>query len=178
MAEKRQRRRKVKRTEDFSSDSSLSESEGERAAQPVVAGASHVPAAAVDMDAMDVDLASDGEAAEAHAAEEVSDSTRRYLEQVPVTKTALAKVLHFGGVKHVDQEGVAAQLDEEREQLANQYLALMARTYDSDLDQLRQKPDFLAHAGDGTLLTMLAQVLKSGHELFDEKVLQGLVREA
>lgn len=178
MAEKRQRRRKVKRTEDFSSDSSLSESETEQAVLQVAAAVGNVPVAAVDMDAMDVDLASDGEAAEAHGADEVGDNTRRYLEQVPITKTALAKVLHFGGVKHVDQEGVAAQLDEEREQLANQYLALMARTYDSDLDQLRQKPDFLAHAADGTLLTMLAQVLKSGHELFDEKVLQELVREA
>lgn len=154
---KNSRRRKKRRTEDFSSLSlSSSESESEREVAPT---ADDVKEDIVEVD--DADMVSDSEDPRA-----LSDETRVQLSAIKLTSMALSA----GSGRNVDTAKVSETLARDRSELNKEFLTLMASTFSNDLDELRKKPDFSLKS-----LPILAKALQSGANMFDEDTLNAIL---
>lgn len=166
------RRRKKRRTEDFSdssdssdSSSSSSESENELDDQPDK----------IDNNKESIDA--DGDMAvlsdtEINIEEEELNkdpsfgNIKNKLKTVELTSTALNK----GNNKNINLNQVENIINQGNKQLENEYLSLMFENYGDDIDQIRKAPDFNERS-----LTILANVLKNGNNIFDEETLKAVV---
>lgn len=167
------RRRKKRRTEDFSdssdsSDSSSlsSESENELDDQPDKIGNNKE---SIDADG-DMAVLSDTEINIAEEEELNKDPSfgniKNKLKTVELTSTALNK----GNNKNINLNQVENIINQGNKLLENEYLSLMFENYGDDIDQIRKAPDFNERS-----LTILANVLKNGNNIFDEETLKAVV---
>ncbi|PVH17300.1 uncharacterized protein CXQ87_000184 [Candidozyma duobushaemuli] len=152
------RRRKKRRTEDFSSDSdSDSSSDNESPSEPQK---TEVPQPKADIDINDVDMESD---------EETPKTANE-----PLSKEVSEKVRSIKFTSLENQSSAEAQetLKKDKQQVENEYLALMASSFANDIDELRKKPDFTDKS-----VVMLAKTLQSGSNMFDEDSLDALLKK-
>lgn len=152
------RRRKKRRTEDFSSDSeSDSSSDNESPSEPQNA---EVPQPKADIDINDVDMESDEETPKA--------------ANEPLSKEILEKVrsIKFTSLENQSLAEAQETLKKDKQQVENEYLALMASSFANDIDELRKKPDFTDKS-----VVMLAKTLQSGSNMFDEDSLDALLKK-
>ncbi len=166
------RRRKKRRTEDFSdssdssdSSSSSSESENELDDQPDKIGNNKE---SIDADG-DMAVLSDTEIniEEAELNKDPSfGNIKNKLKTVELTSTAL----NNGNNKNINLNQVENIINQGNKQLENEYLSLMFENYGDDIDQIRKAPDFNERS-----LTILANVLKNGNNIFDEETLKAVV---
>lgn len=164
------RRRKKRRTEDFSdssdssSSSSSSESENEDSEEK-----SNEIGNEIDEDG-DVAVLSDNEIHMDHN-QESNDSSfsnvKNKLKTVELTRTPLNESHNN---KNINLHQVESLINQGNKKLENEYLGLMFENYGDDIDHIRKAPDFNERS-----LTILANVLKNGGNIFDEETLKAVV---
>lgn len=152
------RRRKKRRTEDFSSDSESSSSSDNES--PIEPQNTEVSQPKADIDINDVDMESDEETAKT--------------ENEPLSKEVLEKVrnIKFTSLENPSLAEAQETLKKDKQQVENEYLALMASSFANDIDELRKKPDFTDKS-----VVMLAKTLQSGSNMFDEDSLDALLKK-
>lgn len=152
------RRRKKRRTEDFSSDSDSSSSSDNES--PIEPQNTEVSQPKADIDINDVDMESDEETAKT--------------ENEPLSKEVLEKVrnIKFTSLENPSLAEAQETLKKDKQQVENEYLALMASSFANDIDELRKKPDFTDKS-----VVMLAKTLQSGSNMFDEDSLDALLKK-
>lgn len=155
------RRRKKRRTEDFSDSSdssSSSESENEEETNDKKDETN------IDEDG-DIDVLSDSEIHIDDVKDEKFNKVQNKLKTVQLTSTALNH-----GSKNININQVESIINQGNKNLENEYLGLMFENYGDDIDQIRKAPDFNERS-----LTILANVLKNGGNIFDEETLKAVV---
>lgn len=158
------RRRKKRRTEDFSdsSDSSSSSSSSSESENEDVDDKKDETN--IDEDG-DVAILSDSEIQIEDVKEEKFNKVQNKLKTIELTKTGLNN-----GGKNININQVENIINQGNKQLENEYLGLMFENYGDDIDQIRKAPDFNERS-----LTILANVLKNGGNIFDEETLKTVV---
>lgn len=150
----RNRKKKKRRTEDFSDSSSSSSDSEQEVSEP-----KEEPAPEINIDQIDID--SDSEAAQHPKDDLLSRETQNQVKSIKFTTTenqALAEARET--------------IKKDRNQLENEYLALLASGFANDLDELRKKPDFTEKS-----IVMLAKTLQSGSNMFDDEALDALLKK-
>lgn len=159
------RRRKKKRTEDFSSDSSDSSDsdsdskEEDKNEKPQ--NGEEVKEAQQDINIDDIDMESDSEKTES---EPVS-------EPLPNDVQNAIRAIKFSSTANQNAQESKETLKKDKQQLENEYLAYMASTFGNDIDELRKKPDFTEKS-----IVILAKTLQSGSNMFDPETLDALLK--
>lgn len=160
------RRRKKRRTEDFSSDSdSLDSDSGSRSAskQPEEAAQqSSLPKEAININ--DIDIQSDPEIDSGFA----HDTTENTF--IPAEIKKKLDSVQFTSTEGVTPAEASDTLARDRKELESEFLAYMTTTFADDLDELRKKPDFTEKS-----LVILAKTLQSGSNMFDTGTLLALL---
>lgn len=161
------RRRKKRRTQDSSSESS-SESEipsetENKIAIPKANGVSSLPNRDIpqNINIDDILMESDNEDTEPILTASLPADTLKQMEAVNFTIT--------------DNQTISEARDtvgKDRQQLETAFLALMATTFASELDELRRKPDFTDKS-----IVLLAKTLQSGSNMFDDETLDVLLKD-
>lgn len=142
------RRNKKRRTEDFSSDSSSSSSSSSEDEQQ-------------EVEIEETNLLPPDPVG---ALDEIKASVSARLKQIPFTEDSSIKT------ETIKQQELVSQHSKDRDELDKTFLQLMTQQFGNDLDELRKKPDFSNES-----LTVLAQTLQSGSNLFDADEINELV---
>ncbi|EGW35049.1 uncharacterized protein SPAPADRAFT_48100 [Spathaspora passalidarum NRRL Y-27907] len=165
------RSRKKRRTEDFSSSSESSSSESESEAQ-VEQTTEDVELkdnqANINID--DIEIDSDSEKPSHRAPEKLSLTQKEQLKNIPFTTTPISNLTTSSTNSIANINQVSSGIDEQKKNLQNQYLKLMASEFSDDLDELRKKPDFTDKS-----LVILAKTLQSGVNMFDPETLANVL---
>ncbi|RLV94395.1 Ribosome assembly protein 3 [Spathaspora sp. JA1] len=168
------RSRKKRRTEDFSSDSesSSSSSESEPETEEQTKQDNTTPKETqsnINID--DIEIDSDNEQKPSHRApEKLSLNQKQQLNNIPFVTTPISNLTtnSTNSIPNINQ--ISSNIDEQKKNLQNQYLKLMASEFSDDLDELRKKPDFTDKS-----LVILAKTLQSGANMFDPEVLANVL---
>ncbi|EDO16625.1 hypothetical protein Kpol_529p5 [Vanderwaltozyma polyspora DSM 70294] len=145
---KKNRRKKKRRTANSSSESDISfssASENELANEETVG----------------VDKFQDIELSEE---EEVSEESEQIVDLNEVSKIEVTE-----GAKTIESVPINTVKVEDKE-LKNKYLSLIFENFGDDINKLREAPDF-----KNKTLSLLANVLKEGSEMFDEETLRTIL---
>lgn len=153
------RRRKKRRTEDFSSDSDSDSSLDNETPTETQKPEPEAPSKN-DIDINDVDMESDND--EPQASKELF--SKEVLDKV--------KSIKFTSLENQSLAEAQETLKKDKQQVENEYLALMASSFANDIDELRKKPDFTDKS-----VVMLAKTLQSGSNMFDEDSLDALLKK-
>ena len=177
------RRRKKRRTEDFSSssESSSSSSSDNDSDEEKIQDKDNTEAVAsqsLDHD-MDIDINSDVEEDKKEntkVPDNLSIEQKKQLDAIPFTTTSVSRVTNTNTASALKTLPNVAEtsrsIDFTKQELNSKFLKLMTKEFGNDLDELRQKPDF-----NGKSLATLAKVLQSGVNMFDFDTVQALVEE-
>ncbi|CEP25025.1 unnamed protein product [Cyberlindnera jadinii] len=167
------RRRKKRRTEDFSDSSDSSDSSSSSSSDDDQDHTEEVPPSGeVDQDGdfvlEDDEIANIGHHDEGEAKEGEDDSAgiKQKVKLINLTKSALNE-----GSKTLDTNQVESSLQKGKKTLETDYLSLMFNSYGDDIDKLRSAPDFNERS-----LTVLANALKNGSNIFDEDTLLAILK--
>ncbi|CCH44467.1 hypothetical protein BN7_4031 [Wickerhamomyces ciferrii] len=161
------RRRKKRRTEDFSDSSDSSSSSSSESEDEEKDDEEQQKEANIDEEG-DLAVLSDSEITpiiENKKAEEDFKNIKNKLKTVELTKTPL----NYSS-KNINLNQVESLINQGNKQLENDYLGLMFENYGDDIDEVRKAPDFNERS-----LTILANVLKNGSNIFDEETLRAVV---
>lgn len=170
------RRRKKRRTEDFSSDSesssssSSSDEEQEKVTETITPNKqTNIQNKNVNIDGINID-SDDEDEIKLINGDEINQQTNQLLSIETQKKIGNIKFTSISDTnKSLDE--VKETVKKERSQLEQEYLGLMAGSFSEDLDELRKKPDFTDKS-----LILLAKVLQSGSQIFDNDALDALVK--
>ncbi|CUM67704.1 uncharacterized protein PRCAT00005407001 [Priceomyces carsonii] len=165
------RRRKRRRTEDFSSDSDSSSqsSSSESDSHNESHNETHQQVEISKDDIQDIDLDAKPEN-KSLVPEPLSEDTLAMVSSIKFTNTALS---NRRSIKEaIDENTVSDGINNDREELNNQYLKLMASSFENDLDELRKRPDFTDKS-----LILLAKALQSGGNMFDPTTLDSIINK-
>lgn len=164
------RRRKKRRTEDFSdssdSSSDSSSNSGDESDDANKAEDQDLTQVLEEID-NDGDIVLDESELRLEADKDDFGITKQKLKTVILTKTALNQ-----STKNIDINQVESILENGRKSLENDYLGLMFENYGEDVNALRSAPDFNQKS-----LTILANALKNGNNIFDEETLRAVVKK-
>jgi len=176
------RRRKKRRTEDFSdSSSSSSSSESSESSESENEEVEENGKGEIDVDVgVDVDaVLSDDEMKidEIDNKDEDFSKIKNKLKTIQLTKTELNNNGNMNDYgynkinKNINLNQVENIINQNNNKfLENEYLGLMFKNYSDDIDKIRKVPDFNEKS-----LTILANVLKNGNNIFDEDTLKAVV---
>lgn len=178
-SKKKKRRQKKRRTKDFSDSSDSSEEETPVREDQAAQAAQAARQAAGDVQDADGDVVLSEDELEGdvvlfedelEGASELQSNlhSAEVLARLPLTKTVLNR-----DFKNVSKAAVASELDTRDKQLKNSYLGLMFENYGNDIDKIREAADFNERS-----LSVLANVLKSGANIFDYSTLQAVASES
>lgn len=167
-SKKKKRRQKKRRTEDFSDSSDSSEEETPVREDQAAQAAGDVQDADGDVvlseDELEGDVVLSEDELEGASELQSNLHSAEVLARLPLTKTVLNR-----DFKNVSKAAVASELDTRDKQLKNSYLGLMFENYGNDIDKIREAADFNERS-----LSVLANVLKSGANIFDYSTLQAV----
>jgi ribosome assembly protein 3 len=156
------RRNKKRRTEDFS-DSSSSESSSDNESE--VEERENEANDTIIEEELDAVL-SDVETENAKTNDEDFLKTKGKLQTIHLTKTQLNEA----NVKNLNTAKIAGHLKKDTKDLENDYMGLMFENYGEDINNLRNASDFNERS-----LSILANALKNGGNIFDEETLKAVV---
>ncbi|ODV67348.1 hypothetical protein HYPBUDRAFT_153171 [Hyphopichia burtonii NRRL Y-1933] len=163
------RRRKKRRTEDFSSDesSSSSSSDSDNDKEEEIKGSDNIENGKTpNIDDIDIDSDDEKITNNKNETELLSQETQKQINEIKFT----SNTLNSNNTTRTAEE-IKQTVDKDRNDLESQFLGLMASNFSDDLDELRKKPDFTDKS-----LVMLAKVLQSGSNIFDEDSLDALIK--
>lgn len=164
------RRRKKRRTEDFSSDessSSSSSSDSDNDKEEEIKGSDNIENGKTpNIDDIDIDSDDEKITNNKNETELLSQETQKQINEIKFT----SNTLNSNNTTKTAEE-IKQTVDKNRNDLESQFLGLMASNFSDDLDELRKKPDFTDKS-----LVMLAKVLQSGSNIFDEDSLDALIK--
>lgn len=165
------RRRKKRRTEDFSSDessssSSSSDSDNDKEEDEIKASDNIEIGKTPNIDDIDIDSDDEKIISNKNETELLSQETQKQINEIKFT----SNTLNSNNTTKTAEE-IKQTVDKNRNDLEAQFLGLMASNFSDDLDELRKKPDFTDKS-----LVMLAKVLQSGSNIFDEDSLDALIK--
>ncbi|WPK23084.1 hypothetical protein PUMCH_000309 [Australozyma saopauloensis] len=159
------RRRKKRRTQDSSSESSSDSSDhSENEQESVKDSVSEQEAPAQEkskIDIIDIEMDSENESGELSSLGALPEATLKKMASVKFTSTENQNI-----------EEAKSSVRRDRKELDAAFLGQMAGTFASELDELRQKPDFTDKS-----IVILAKTLQSGSNMFDEDTLEALLKE-
>lgn len=163
-AQKQSRRRKKRRTQDSSSESSSDSSDhsdSEVESRQRTSAPESVTEKKPEYDIDDINIDSDQEKEDSQTKEIIPEVTLKQMEAVKFTTTENQPLAE-----------AKDQVKRDRQQLESDFLSQMATTFSTELDELRQKPDFSDKS-----IVLLAKTLQSGSNMFDEETLEALLNK-